>query len=127
MAGAKPVWLGPPENDFMLRRDPKGVTGSAPQSSWETGEVGESVDVETPLDEIYLDWACSIKRHRLVDVMLPLLDLLRAGRGVALPLVWMLAPFFGPHTLDPLEKALDNPTVLPALREYLLESEVSAS
>jgi hypothetical protein len=83
------------------------------------------LDVEVPLDKIYLEWARSVKQHQLVDVTLPLLDLLHVGRGVALPLVWMLAPFFRPHALDPLEKALDHPEILLDLRDYLGKSEAS--
>ena len=83
------------------------------------------MDVGTSLDGVYLEWACSIKRHQLVDVAVPLLDVLNAGRGLALPLVWMMSPFFGPHALDSLEKALDSPDILPSLRDYLIESEVA--
>jgi len=85
------------------------------------------LDVEAPLDEIYLEWARSVKRHQLVDVTLPLLNLLYVGRGAALPLVWMLTPFFRPHALERLEEALDHPEILLSLHDYLAKSEASIS
>jgi hypothetical protein len=84
------------------------------------------VDAKTPPDGIYLAWARSVKRHGLVGLALLFLDLLHMNRGLALPCVWMLAPFFKAHTLDPLENALVNPEILPSLRDYLVESEGSA-
>lgn len=83
------------------------------------------MNAKTPLDGIYLEWAQSVKRHGLEGLALPLLDLLQMNREVALPFVWMLAPFFKAHALDPVEDALVNSEILPYLRDYLIKSEAS--
>ncbi|MGC9399435.1 MAG: hypothetical protein ACP5HM_09895 [Anaerolineae bacterium] len=79
-----------------------------------------------PLDEMYQRWARTVKRHPLGVWALPLLDLLYALRGVALPLLWISEPFISPHVLAPLEETLAHPEALLRLRDYLGDDEEAA-
>lgn len=68
-------------------------------------------------------WATVIRERGLVDVALPVLDVLQVWGFVGGQLLWMLAPFFG-ERLAPFAEALEQPETLRYLQDNLRAGEV---
>ena len=68
-------------------------------------------------------WATAIRERGLVDVVIPVLDVLQMWGFVGGQLLWMIAPFVGEEKLSPLAEALESPDAWLAFRQYLSEGE----
>lgn len=67
--------------------------------------------------------AMTIRERGLVDLVLPLLDVLQVWGFVGGQVLWMVTPFFGERTLAPIAEAIEQPEMIQQFRQYLFEGE----
>jgi len=68
-------------------------------------------------------WAAAIRNRGLVELVVPLLDVLQVWGFVGGQLLWMLTPFFGERALTPLAEAIEQPETIQQFQQYLSEGE----
>ncbi|MBN1874916.1 MAG: hypothetical protein JXA33_11855 [Anaerolineae bacterium] len=69
-------------------------------------------------------WANILKERKLIDMALPLLEILKVWGFVGGQVLWMLTPFLGREKIAPLAQALEEPETLQRLQCYLIEEDM---
>ena len=78
--------------------------------------------VPLPSTEI-VHWASVLRERGLVNLAIPLLDVLQVWGFVGSHLLWMLIPFVGGQVTQ-FAEALEHPETLQKLQQILIEGEI---
>ncbi|MGC9467789.1 MAG: hypothetical protein ACP5HS_04310 [Anaerolineae bacterium] len=74
---------------------------------------------EAHLPRTMIRWADELRSRGLEDLGLVLVRVLQVWGFVGSQVLWMLSPFLGEATINPVAEALETPETLEQMRAYL--------